>query len=109
MGWPQIKQKARDDVHRTFVWPALFLTTPTPVEIGVRVHYRVKQFGDLDREGFATVVEDVNFIILDSRECSAVEGDLISVPLLNRTFKLAVQHPSEDLIYNKWEVTEAGA
>lgn len=105
MAWPQIKQKARDSVHQTFLWPAIFQGKGNPT-IGVRVHYRVKQFGDIDREGFATTMEDVNYLIVDSREVDVVENDRIFVPLLARMFKCVVLIANEDGIYNKWEVIE---
>lgn len=109
MSWLDIKQKARGDVNRTFAIPAQFRPAAGGAVIDgtARLHYKVRSFGDLDREGFATVTEDIDYIILDTRVfVGAGEKDRVHFPDLNRTFKLDVEHPNEDGIFVKWEVVE---
>lgn len=108
MGWQEIKQKARDDVHRTFVLPALFTRgMDAAVPCNARMHYKVRRFGDMDREGFATVVEDIDYVILDTRELAMiVENDTIEFPGIGRLFKLTIREPWEDQTFQKWQVTE---
>jgi hypothetical protein len=70
MGWAEIRRRARRTVHSTFVLPAVYTSadglTSTPCM--ARKHNEKKVFGDLDREGFAQVIEDVNQVIFDSIE-----------------------------------------
>lgn len=109
MNWLETKQKAREVTHRTFALPAVF--RPQSGGAGVpgtaRLHYKMRTFGDLDREGFATVTEAVDYIIIDTRIfAGADEVDRVHFPQLNRTFRLDVEYPSEDGIFVKWEVVE---
>ena len=108
MGWLETKQKARQTVHGTFALPAQFRPRAGTVADGnARLHYKVRTFGDLDREGFATVTEAVDYIIIDTRIfVDADAGDRVHFPQLNRTFKLDVRGEAEDDIFIKWEVTE---
>ena len=108
MSWLDIKQKARETVHRTFALPAQFRPRAGGAVDGTaRLHYKVRTFGDLDREGFATVTEAVDYIIIDTRIfVGAEEGDRVHFPDLNRTFKLDVEGEAEDGIFIKWEVAE---
>lgn len=113
MGWLEIKQKARDVTHSTFGIPAQFRPAGgVSSDTSARLHYKVRSFGDLDREGYATVTDDVDYVIFDTRDVLAKagrvpeEGDRVNFPALNRTFKLDVEHPSEDGRYIKWAVTE---
>lgn len=109
MGWLEIKQKAREVTHRTFAYPAEFRSRAGGAGVPgtARLHYKMKQFGDLDREGFATVTEAVDYIIIDTRIfAGADEGDRVHFPQLNRTFKLEVAGDAEDDIFIRWEVTE---
>ena len=108
MSWLDIKQKAREVTHRTFGIPAQFRPAAGGfIDGAARLHYKNKMFGDLDREGFATVTEDVDFVVIDTRVfVNARDRDRIHFPNLNRTFKLDVEHPTEDGIFVKWEVIE---
>jgi len=114
MGWLEIKQRARDVTHTTFGIPALYRPAGgVPTGTSARLHYKVRTFGDLDREGFATTVDDVDYVIVDthdllSKGVTVSEGDYVDFPQLNRSFKLDVEHPSEDGRYVKWAVTEKG-
>lgn len=109
MGWLETKQKARQTVHSTFGLPAQFRPKSggAVVDGTARLHYKVRTFGDLDREGYATVTESVDYIIIDTRIfVNAAEGDRVYFPQLNRTFKLEVRGYAEDDIFIRWEVSE---
>lgn len=109
MSWLDIKKKAREVTHQTFALPARFRPQSGGAEIPgtARLHYKRRTFGDLDREGFATVTEAVDYIIIDTRIfVGADEGDRVHFPDLNRTFRLDVADDSEDRIFIRWEVTE---
>lgn len=109
MGWLETKQKARQTVHSTFGLPAQFRPKSggAVVDGTARLHYKVRTFGDLDREGYATVTESVDYIIIDTRIfVNAAEGDRVYFPQLNRTFKLEVRGCAEDDIFIRWEVSE---
>jgi len=72
--WDELRRQTRQAVHATFAFPAIY-TPPgggVPVEINARLHTRVVRFGDLDREGFAQVIEDVNRVVIDLAEVSPV-------------------------------------
>jgi hypothetical protein len=69
--WLRQKGEAQLAVHRQFAIPATY-TPPSvgasPVVVYVRHHTRVAVYGDLDREGFAQTVDDVNAITFDTCE-----------------------------------------
>jgi len=109
MNWLDIKKRARENVHGAFSLPALFRRKSGGAEISgtARLHYKVRKFGDLDREGYGTVVENIDSVVIDNRVFTdAKEGDRVFFPALNRAFKLDVRGESEDDIFVKWEVTE---
>lgn len=70
MNWQEIRASARDVVHSTFGVGATYFPPGsedgTPVT--VRHHTRTVVGGDLDREGYAEQIEDVNRIVLDTEE-----------------------------------------
>lgn len=70
MGWAEIRRAARRVVHSQFVLPAVYSSPDglSVVPCMARKHNEKKVFGDLDREGFAQVIEDVNQVIFDSLE-----------------------------------------
>ncbi len=108
MSWLDIKQKARQVVHDTMALPAQFRPRGGAAFDGsARLHYKVRTFGDLDREGYATTTEAVDYVVIDNRLFpGADEGDRVFFPQLNRAFKLEVKGESEDGIFVKWEVKE---
>jgi len=81
MGWAEIRQKARRNVHSAFSLPAVY-TPPgvgaVPVSCNARMHNEKQEFGDLDREGFAIRIEDVNQVIFDALELEPQKGGVVS-------------------------------
>lgn len=70
MGWAETRNKARRVVHNTFALLAVYTSPLGVVTAGIhaRMHNEKKEFGDLDREGFALSIEDVNQVIFDGNE-----------------------------------------
>jgi hypothetical protein len=70
MGWAEIRQRARRTVHSAFSLPAIYYPPDgSPgVSCSARMHNEMRTFGDLDREGFAQNIEDVNQVIFDALE-----------------------------------------
>jgi len=100
VGWAQTRAAARLEVHRQFGFPATY-TAPTagsaPVSCTVRLHSKIARFGDLDREGYAEVVEDVTKIIFLQSEVAPVRKALVEVSGKQYTIDLVVP-PDDDLI-----------
>lgn len=70
MGWQEIRAAARDVVHATFGFPAMYFAPGSGVGqlVTVRHHTGTWTGGDLDREGYAEQIEDVNRIVIDTEE-----------------------------------------
>jgi hypothetical protein len=76
MTWDDIRREARLSVHETFSFDAAY-TAPggaDPIVVKGRLHTRMVQHGDLDREGYAQVIEDVNQVVLATAEVTPVKG-----------------------------------
>lgn len=82
MGWADIKREARLRVHAQFAVSATY-TSPSlgsaPIPCQVRLHTKVARFGDLDREGFAQVVEDINRAIFLQSEITPVRKGVLTL------------------------------
>lgn len=75
MGLDDIRDASRAAVHAQFALPAVAMSPDglAQVPINARLHRDVKKpFGDLDREGFAMVIESHNEVIVDSVEWAPV-------------------------------------
>lgn len=105
MGWSETRQAARLAVHREFGVPASYLA-PTdgaePAACTVRFHTRVARFGDLDREGYAQVVEDVNRVIFLNAEVTTARRGVVTIN--SRDYVLETQEPSDDGLTSVWNV-----
>lgn len=92
MGWADIRKAARRVTHATFSLPAVYRSADgnTETQCSARLHSEKKVFGDLDREGFARMLEDQNIVVLDIREIGTPEknatvdfGNNIIVEIVN--------------------------
>jgi hypothetical protein len=93
MGWNEIRAAARKIVHSQFALPAFYSTADAStieMPVSVRLHNDLKKFGDLDREGYARVLETVNQIVFDKDEV---------MPERNATVTFRFDD-EEDLVYN---------
>lgn len=84
MAWADIRSAARETVHENFGRTASYLAPAGGMLIDgitVRWHTKVLRHGDLDREGYPQVLEDVNRIILDIRQVpDPLRNGLVTVP-----------------------------
>lgn len=94
--WRSQKDEAQLAVHRQFALSATY-TPPgvgaSPVAVLARHHSRVAVFGDLDREGFAQTVDDVNQIIFDSCEVAPEKRGVVEFDD-GRRYKIETVQPS---------------
>lgn len=81
MGWADIKRQARLRVHAQFAVSATYSApnSADPIPCNVRLHTKIAQFGDLDREGFGQVVEDINRVIFLQSEVTPVRKGLVTL------------------------------
>ncbi len=94
--WQRQKDEAQLAVHRQFALPATY-TAPgvgaSPVVVYVRHHTRIATFGDLDREGFAQTVDDVNQIIFDTCEATPEKRGVVEFDD-GRRYKIDLVQPA---------------
>lgn len=65
--WQTERDAVRSIVHDFFKIPCWVSDgIEPPFETAIRLHTGLKTFGDLDREGFAQMMEDVNQVVVDS-------------------------------------------
>lgn len=79
--WNEVKITAREAVHRTFARSAVYRTSPDAVgsvNITARRHTKQQIMGDLDREGYARVLLDVNALVFDLNEITPANGGHIT-------------------------------
>jgi hypothetical protein len=106
MNWFAIKAKAQQDVHATFAVPAVYRAAGTMVDVDItaRLHTRQEIIGDLDREGFAQILQDVNRVVLDTAEVAApTRLSRITFPD-GRAFLLEAQLATGNVQHQTWEV-----
>lgn len=78
--WQAIRAKARRVVHDTFSLDATYVGPndgDTPVPARIRLHTQFLRFGDLDREGYTRVIDDVNEVKIDTGEITPAMHGLI--------------------------------
>lgn len=105
MGWRDIKASARNVVHSTFADAALYFApgSLSGTDVTVRHHTRTEVFGDLDREGYAQQIEDINRIVIDTEEVTAVPKGRVVLPSGDELF-LEVMERMDDSRYQVWNV-----
>lgn len=109
MNWFATKAKMHQDVHGTFSVPATYRAAGSLVDVPInaRLHTRREVIGDLDREGFTQVVQDVNRVVLDVTEVPNA-GRLDRITFFDgRAFLLEVELATGNTAYQTWEVTPA--
>lgn len=80
MGWEEIRNRSRDLVHATFALSAVYTdpVTLAQTDCKVRLHNKLERFGDLDREGYAKVLEEINQAVFDSTEIVPKKKGLVA-------------------------------
>ena len=109
MSLDAIRDAARARIHEQFSLPAIIRNSDESVEIDtnvpVRFHVDVKKpFGDLDREGFALVIESYNQVIIDTETWTPIKHYVLDFGR-GRKVQLENQMNSKYERYAKWEVT----
>lgn len=87
MGWKEIKERARGVVHSHLSVPAVYSSPDKLEEIvcDIRLHEERKMFGDLDREGFAKMIENVNQVIFDTAQVKPRRGGEVTIGIRTYT------------------------
>jgi hypothetical protein len=110
----QIKHDARRAVHDALSVEVVYtgpdgLTTET---LSVRWHNRINRHGDLDVQGYAEIVENIDRVIFDLEELAAKgvtlarEGSITLPEIMGgATFSLDTQEPDSGPIERIWLVT----
>lgn len=107
MSWDEIRNAARRVVHDTFRLACVYRApNKAPRDIHARLHTKLRVFGDLDREGYAQMLEDVNYVFLDDAEGPFVENATITFAATGQKFNVTWVAPNTDGSgYRKAEVT----
>lgn len=105
-GWETIKSKARGVVHTTFERPAVYrLGAGADQPCTVRLHVGQQLIGDLDREGFAQVMQDINRIKFKLSQVTPRTGAIVTISSTGFKFRLETAEQSDDAEYQLWNVT----
>lgn len=102
MGWADTKRAARLRVHAQFAVSAEY-TGPalgsSPIPCNVRVHTKIARYGDLDREGFAEVVEDINRVIFLQSEVTPARKGLVTIYSGHEFTIDTIEPPTDDTVW----------
>jgi hypothetical protein len=103
MGWAETRKASRLQVHARFAVSATYtapISGAVPVDCKVRVHTKVSRFGDIDREGFAEVVQDLTRVIFLQSEVPEPRMNgvvaVIDGPLAGKSFTVEIVEPVDD-------------
>jgi hypothetical protein len=113
MSWADIKASMKRDVHTTFKLSAVYRAagSETDVAIAARLHTSQAIIGDLDREGFAQVVQDINRVVFDMAELDTLGITLNRLDRVTfadgRAYDLDVMLETGNLDFQTWQVTPA--
>lgn len=114
-----LKQRVRQIVHDTLVVAASYShpTLTQAVDVGVRWHDRIMQFGDLQHGGltnvgYAEVLEGVDQLIFDRGELAAkglvlVRGGIVEIPQYELRFVLESRKPIDGPVNEVWQVARS--
>lgn len=106
--WDATKIRAREAVHRQFARSAVYRSAPNEIvstPVLARRHTKQNVIGDLDREGYATVMQDVNAVVLDNLEVQPVQGALIEFVADGAKFRIENVENSDDGRFVRCPVT----
>jgi len=109
--WDSVKLSMRETVHSTFARSALYRTAPgvgSGTAILARRHTKQQIIGDLDREGYATVSQDVNAVVLDLTEITPVRGGHITFVSDSSEWLIEYVEHSDDGRFVRCPVTAYG-
>ena len=108
MGLEEIRDRARAQIHDHFTVAAVVRSPDgsVAVNVGARLHIDSKKpFGDLDREGFAIVIEEYNQVIFDRLQWEPVKGWNVDFGR-GRIYTLTNSLNAKSARYAKYEMVE---
>lgn len=116
MAWIDIVQQARAVVHETFKRDALYYPSSdvsgSGVPVSVRLHDSQVMTGDLDREGYSQVYEDVERLVFLTSEVTANNVQRMGYVRIidnNQLYRLDLREPSRDGFTVTFQVVRAVA
>jgi hypothetical protein len=109
VNWFEVKSKMQQDVHATFAVPAIYRAAGTMYNLNItaRLHTSQEIIGDLDREGFAQILQDVNRVVLDISEVAAPTRLSTLTFCDGRVYILEALIPTGNAQHQTWQVTPA--
>lgn len=104
------KTQARRAVHKTLAVPAVYVDDSMngPMDIRARWHSRINRFGDLDRQGYAEIIENIDRIIFvpsDHAGFMPKRGGRVTFAQYGATFELDTREPKDGPLEVVWLVT----
>lgn len=103
MNWVELRNAARAVVHNTFRRAAHYYPTAdvsgAGVAVSIRLHSLIVREGDLDREGYSQVMEDVERMVFVTTEVmtnSIQRGGYIRIDDNMVVYRLELREPSRD-------------
>ena len=120
MKFVDIKAAARRTVHATMAVPCSLRNADGTFALTARLHNKITIGGDIESQGFATVLEGVTRIILSREELALADNgagvsptrtDQVTFTDYNGTgqdvtFELDVRDPYDGPITEKWSVVQ---
>ncbi len=111
--WATLKRLCRQTVHDVMAIDALYSdsTVVAPVGITARFHTKLTLMGDLDQQGYASMIEGIKSIIFNQPELTSKSLTLrrngkVEFPDLGLTLFLDSQNEPDDRIEVVWIVTK---
>lgn len=110
MDWGELRAVTRGIVHGVFAVPATYIPATGPsLPITVRMHTRSVRLGDLDREGYAEVIEDISRVVLfqaelDAQSIVTSRGRRVKITRTGWEFMLDNRIRQDDETLQVWDV-----
>lgn len=116
MAWDDIVQSARAVVHDTFRRDALYYPSSdvsgSGVPVSVRLHSsQIVTTGDLDREGYSQVYEDVERLVFTQADVTAnsiQRGGHVRRVLTGQVYRLELREPTTEDYTVSFQVVRVG-
>lgn len=110
MSLDDIRDAARAVIHGEFALPATIRnadeSSEIMTEVPIRFHRDARRpFGDLDREGFALVIDTYNIVIIDRTNWPIPLRKYVLDFGRNRKVRLENELTEQHERYSKWEVS----
>ncbi len=111
--WATLKRLCRQTVHNVMAVDALYSdsTLDAPVGITARFHTKLTLMGDLDQQGYASMIEGIKSIIFNQPELTSKALTLrrngkVEFPDYGFSMYLDSMNEPDDLVEVSWIVTK---